>query len=62
MYKYSNIKLLFLCAALSVYEAAGGGGGVELPKNGDEWHLLRDGGLRYLPSLSNDMNLLLQVL
>lgn len=48
--------------ALSVYEAAGGNNGTELPKNGDEWHLLRDGDLRTLPSLSDDMNILLKVI
>lgn len=44
--------------ALSVYECAGGG---PLPKNGDEWHRIRQGSLRPLRHLSHDLNELLKV-
>ncbi|PIK51972.1 putative wee1-like protein kinase 1-B-like [Apostichopus japonicus] len=45
--------------ALSVYECAGGG---PLPKNGEEWHRIREGMLGPLRHLSHDLNELLKVM
>ncbi|CAH2101668.1 unnamed protein product [Euphydryas editha] len=42
---------------LTLYEAAGGG---PLPKNGQEWHDIRDGKLPTLPNLSREFNQLLK--
>lgn len=43
---------------ITLYEAGGGG---PLPKNGDEWHKLRDGHVPDLPRLSRDFNNLIKV-
>ena len=43
--------------ALTVFEA---GGGCELPKNGDEWHAIRQGQLPQLPHYSTGLNNLLK--
>ncbi|XP_072948640.1 wee1-like protein kinase [Epargyreus clarus] len=42
---------------LTLYEAGGGG---PLPKNGQEWHDIRDGKLPNLPNLSREFNQLLK--
>nr|XP_026483598.1 uncharacterized protein LOC113391753 [Vanessa tameamea] len=42
---------------LTLYEAGGGGA---LPKNGQEWHDIRDGKLPVLPNLSREFNQLLK--
>lgn len=44
---------------LTVYEAAGGGA---LPKNGPEWHKIRNGELKELPRYSKDLNDLLKLM
>lgn len=44
---------------LTVYEAGGGGA---LPKNGPEWHEIRNGKLKELPHYSRDLNELLKVI
>ncbi|XP_012254618.1 wee1-like protein kinase isoform X2 [Athalia rosae] len=44
---------------LTVYEAGGGG---ELPKNGPQWHEIRDGKLKDLPQYSRDFNELLKLM
>lgn len=44
---------------LTIYEAAGGG---PLPKNGPEWHEIRNGGLKFLPKISTHFNQLLKVI
>ncbi|XP_015115742.1 wee1-like protein kinase isoform X1 [Diachasma alloeum] len=44
---------------LTVYEAAGGG---PLPKNGPEWHSIRQGNLKELPQYSRDLNELLKLM
>lgn len=43
---------------LTVYECGGGG---PLPKNGPEWHEIRNGNLKDLPQYSRDLNELLKV-
>lgn len=43
---------------LTMYEAGGGG---PLPKNGPEWHDIRNGNLQELPQYSRDFNELLKV-
>lgn len=43
---------------ITLYEAAGGG---PLPKNGPEWHDLREGRVPDLPNLSRDFNKLIKV-
>lgn len=43
---------------ITLYEAGGGG---SLPKNGEEWHKLRDGHVPDLPRLSRDFNNLIKV-
>lgn len=47
-----------MVAALSVYEVAGGG---PLPKNGEVWHTIRNGELKYLHKYSKDFNNILKV-
>ncbi|XP_012270915.1 wee1-like protein kinase [Orussus abietinus] len=44
---------------LTVYEAGGGG---PLPKNGPEWHDIRNGNLKELPRYSRDFNDLLKLM
>lgn len=44
---------------LTIYEAAGGG---PLPKNGPQWHQIRNGNLKELPRYSRDLNDLLKVI
>ncbi|XP_014609345.1 PREDICTED: wee1-like protein kinase [Polistes canadensis] len=44
---------------LTVYEAGGGG---PLPKNGPEWHDIRNGNLKELPAYSRDLNDLLKLM
>ncbi|KAK2583392.1 hypothetical protein KPH14_009380 [Odynerus spinipes] len=44
---------------LTVYEAGGGG---SLPKNGPEWHDIRQGNLKELPHYSRDLNDLLKLM
>ncbi|XP_033308886.1 wee1-like protein kinase isoform X2 [Bombus bifarius] len=44
---------------LTVYEAGGGG---PLPKNGPEWHDIRNGNLKELPHYSRDLNELLKLM
>jgi wee1-like protein kinase len=41
-----------------MYEAGGGG---PLPKNGEEWHAVREGRLRELQQCSQDFNKLIKV-
>jgi wee1-like protein kinase len=48
----------FFLLGLTLYEAAGGG---PLPKNGEEWHSIRDGKLKSFPHFSNEFNNLLKV-
>lgn len=43
---------------LTIYEAAGGG---PLPKNGDEWHDIRNGNIKELPNYSRDLIQLIKV-
>lgn len=43
---------------LTIYEAAGAG---PLPKNGPQWHRIRNGELKYLPTYTRDFNDLLKV-
>ncbi|XP_046744090.1 wee1-like protein kinase [Diprion similis] len=44
---------------LTVYEAGGGGA---LPKNGPDWHEIRNGNLKELPHYSRDLNELLKLM
>jgi hypothetical protein len=45
-------------SGLTIYEAGGGG---PLPKNGGEWHKIRDGTLKELQHYSQDFNQLIKV-
>lgn len=45
-------------AGLTIYEAGGGG---PLPKNGPEWHEIRDGKIKDLLQCSKDFNNLIRV-
>jgi hypothetical protein len=47
-----------LDAGLTIYEAGGGG---PLPKNGEEWHTIRQGVLQELEQCSHDFNKLIKV-
>lgn len=44
---------------VTLFEAAGGG---PLPKNGPEWHMLRNGQVPDIPSLSRDFNDLIKLM
>uniref|UniRef100_A0A1B0CHZ9 non-specific protein-tyrosine kinase n=2 Tax=Lutzomyia longipalpis TaxID=7200 RepID=A0A1B0CHZ9_LUTLO len=44
---------------ITLYEAGGGG---PLPKNGPEWHRLRDGNIPQLPGLSSEFNNLIKLM
>ncbi|XP_059616749.1 wee1-like protein kinase [Phlebotomus argentipes] len=44
---------------ITLYEAGGGG---PLPKNGPEWHRLRDGNIPELPGLSSEFNNLIKLM
>ncbi|EDV31594.1 uncharacterized protein Dana_GF14473 [Drosophila ananassae] len=51
---YSNLfKADIFSLGITLFEVAGGG---PLPKNGPEWHKLRNGEVPILPSLSRDFN------
>ncbi|KAH8305499.1 hypothetical protein KR018_012252, partial [Drosophila ironensis] len=51
---YSNLfKADIFSLGITLYEVAGGG---PLPKNGPEWHKLRNGEVPVLPNLSRDFN------
>ncbi|KAF6208640.1 hypothetical protein GE061_017098 [Apolygus lucorum] len=55
---YSNLtKVDIFSLGLTLFEAAGGG---PLPKNGDEWHALRDGKIKPFPHLSHEINALIK--
>jgi hypothetical protein len=47
-----------LDAGLTMYETGGGG---PLPKNGEEWHHIREGKLKELQQYSRDFNDLIKV-
>jgi wee1-like protein kinase len=47
-----------LYVGLTMYETGGGG---PLPKNGEEWHNIREGKLKELQQYSRDFNDLLKV-
>lgn len=49
---------LFFDVGLTIYEAGGGG---PLPKNGEEWHNIREGKLKELQHHSRDFNDLIKV-
>jgi wee1-like protein kinase len=52
----SNVCVLD--AGLTIYEAAGGG---PVPKNGEQWHAIRQGVLPELQQCSQDLNKLVKV-
>ncbi|XP_073990361.1 wee1-like protein kinase isoform X1 [Rhodnius prolixus] len=55
---YSNLtKVDIFALGLTLYEAAGGG---PLPKNGEEWHNIREGKIEHFPHLSNEFNNLIK--
>ncbi|XP_063232745.1 wee1-like protein kinase [Bacillus rossius redtenbacheri] len=55
---YSHLtKADVFSLGLTIYEAGGGG---PLPKNGEEWHAIRDGQLSYLRQCSREFNDLLR--
>ncbi|XP_065357211.1 wee1-like protein kinase [Calliphora vicina] len=57
---FSNLfKADIFSLGLTLYEAAGGG---PLPKNGPEWHDLRDGKVPDLPTLSREFNDIIKVM
>jgi hypothetical protein len=49
---------VFCDVGLTMYEAGGGG---PLPKNGEEWHNIREGKLKELQHHSRDFNDLIKV-
>ena len=56
---FSNLpKADIFSLGMMIYEA---GGGAPLPKNGPEWHRLREGGVPDLPGISREFNDLIKV-
>lgn len=57
---YTNLpKSDIFSLGITLYEAAGGG---PLPKNGPEWHTLRNGDFPDLPNISKEFNELLKLM
>ncbi|XP_014276862.1 wee1-like protein kinase [Halyomorpha halys] len=55
---YSNLpKVDIFALGLTLYEAAGGG---PLPKNGEDWHKIREGKIITFPHLSSEFNNLIK--
>ncbi|XP_069684894.1 wee1-like protein kinase isoform X2 [Periplaneta americana] len=55
---FTNLtKADIFALGLTIYEAGGGG---PLPKNGEEWHSIREGKLKELPLYSRDFNELMK--
>lgn len=52
------VTAVFCAVGLTMYEAGGGG---PLPKNGEEWHNIREGKLKELQHHSRDFNDLIKV-
>jgi wee1-like protein kinase len=51
-------KVVSCDVGLTIYETGGGG---PLPKNGEEWHNIREGKLKVLQHYSRDFNDLIKV-
>ncbi|XP_058819322.1 wee1-like protein kinase [Topomyia yanbarensis] len=57
---FSNLpKADIFSLGITLYEAAGGG---PLPKNGPEWHMLRNGNFPDLPGISREFNELIKMM